>query len=134
MKELVKRVREEKDGFTIAELLIVVAIVAVLVAIAIPVFTSSLNGAIAGTDQANARSLYGDMQANWLSDKANFDLTDYGVTAGTATSEFNFSDGQEIKLNDANSVKVTVGADGVYVEFTDGLTNEKNGKWGKQSS
>ena len=26
------------------------------------------------------------------------------------------------------------GADGVYVEFTDGLTNEKNGKWGKQSS
>ena len=85
MKEMVKRVREEKDGFTIAELLIVVAIVAVLVAIAIPVFTSSLNGAIAGTDQANARSLYGDMQANWLSDKANFDLTDYGVTAGTVT-------------------------------------------------
>ena len=33
MKEMVKRVREEKDGFTIAELLIVVAIVAVLVAI-----------------------------------------------------------------------------------------------------
>ena len=31
MKEMVKRVREEKDGFTIAELLIVVAIVAVLV-------------------------------------------------------------------------------------------------------
>ena len=48
MKEMVKRVREEKDGFTIAELLIVVAIVAVLVAIAIPVFTSSLNKATSG--------------------------------------------------------------------------------------
>lgn len=48
MKEMVKRVREEKDGFTIAELLIVVAIVAVLVAIAIPVFTSSLNSAYSG--------------------------------------------------------------------------------------
>ncbi|MEG1167376.1 MAG: prepilin-type N-terminal cleavage/methylation domain-containing protein, partial [Gordonibacter sp.] len=39
MKEMIKRVREEKGGFTLAELLIVVAIILVLVAIAIPVFT-----------------------------------------------------------------------------------------------
>ena len=34
-----------RKGFTLAELLIVVAIVAVLVAIAIPVFTSQLHNA-----------------------------------------------------------------------------------------
>lgn len=59
MKEMVKRMREEKGGFTIAELLIVVAIIAVLVAIAIPVFTAQLDKANAGTDVANARSAYG---------------------------------------------------------------------------
>ncbi len=42
MKQMIQRMREEKGGFTLAELLIVVAIVAVLVAIAIPVFTSSI--------------------------------------------------------------------------------------------
>lgn len=39
---MIQRMREEKGGFTLAELLIVVAIVAVLVAIAIPVFTGQL--------------------------------------------------------------------------------------------
>ena len=67
MKEMVKRVREEKDGFTIAELLIVVAIVAVLVAIAIPVFTSSLNCA----DQRQRHSSqgwhdHGELRDEWL--------------------------------------------------------------------
>ena len=43
MKQMIQRMREEKGGFTLAELLIVVAIVAVLVAIAIPVFTGQLS-------------------------------------------------------------------------------------------
>ena len=37
-----KRVKKNKKGFTLAELLIVVAIIAVLVAISIPIFTSQL--------------------------------------------------------------------------------------------
>ena len=45
-----------KKGFTLAELLIVVAIIAVLVAIAIPVFTAQLNKARLATDTANVRS------------------------------------------------------------------------------
>lgn len=58
MKQMIQRMREEKGGFTLAELLIVVAIVAVLVAIAIPVFTSSLDKANAQTDAANIRAGY----------------------------------------------------------------------------
>ncbi|MFR7953894.1 MAG: type IV pilin protein [Ruminococcus sp.] len=37
-----KKAKENKKGFTLAELLIVVAIIAVLVAISIPIFNSQL--------------------------------------------------------------------------------------------
>lgn len=53
MKEMIKRIREEKGGFTLAELLIVVAIILVLVAIAVPVFTSNLDQAKQATESAN---------------------------------------------------------------------------------
>ena len=45
-------------GFTLAELLIVVAIIAVLVAVSIPVFTAQLEKSREETDIANLRSAY----------------------------------------------------------------------------
>ena len=45
MKGLLKEFRENKKGFTLAELLVVVAIVAILVAISVPIFTSQLGKA-----------------------------------------------------------------------------------------
>ena len=48
--------KKNKKGFTLAELLIVVAIVGVLVAISIPIFTAQLKKARFATNQANARS------------------------------------------------------------------------------
>ena len=53
MKSLFKKVRGNKKGFTLAELLVVVAIVGILVAISIPVFTSQLAKARKATNQAN---------------------------------------------------------------------------------
>ena len=47
-----------KKGFTLAELLIVVAIIGVLVAISIPIFTAQLEKAREATDLANLRSAY----------------------------------------------------------------------------
>ena len=46
----------KKKGFTLAELLIVVAIIAVLVGVAIPVFTSQLEKSRESVDLANIRS------------------------------------------------------------------------------
>lgn len=47
-----------KKGFTLAELLIVVAIIGVLVAISIPVFTQQLQKSRLAANQANARAAY----------------------------------------------------------------------------
>ena len=53
----------QNDGFTLAELLIVVAIIGVLVAIAIPIFSSQLEKSREATDLANVRSKYAELMA-----------------------------------------------------------------------
>ena len=49
---------KSKKGFTLAELLIVVAIISVLVAISIPIFTSQLKKAILAVDHSAMRDAY----------------------------------------------------------------------------
>ena len=74
--------KNNKKGFTLAELLIVVAIIAILVAIAIPVFSAQLEKAKIATDKANIRAWYGEAVANYLSDPDNtaYDAPDCDVT------------------------------------------------------
>ena len=45
-----------KKGFTLMEMLIVVAIIVILVAVSVPTFTSSLDNAKKATDDANLRA------------------------------------------------------------------------------
>ena len=47
---------KDKKGFTLAELLIVVAIIGVLVAVSIPIFTKQIKKAQIATDNANMRA------------------------------------------------------------------------------
>ena len=51
------RNRRNRKGFTLAELLIVVAIIAVLVAIAVPLFVGALGKAQEARDNANIRAV-----------------------------------------------------------------------------
>ncbi len=60
-----------KKGFTLAELLIVVAIIAVLVAIAIPVFTTQLERSREATDLSNIRAAYAEAVADYLANGAS---------------------------------------------------------------
>ena len=52
--------KNNKKGFTLMEMLIVVAIIAVLVAIAIPVLNGTLEKAREATDAANLRATYAE--------------------------------------------------------------------------
>ena len=64
-----------KKGFTLAELLIVVAIIAVLVAISIPIFSAQLEKAKEATDMANIRSAYAEVVAAYLGDSKNHEIS-----------------------------------------------------------
>ena len=69
-----------KKGFTLMEMLIVVAIIAVLVAIAIPVFNGALTKSKEAADVANIRAAYAEYQvkivsgetATWTDPKLNY--------------------------------------------------------------
>ena len=75
-----------KKGFTMAELLIVVAIIAVLVAIAIPVFTAQLNKSRLATATANARSAYAEATAEALQDGSTVTQANLSSKLGTIDS------------------------------------------------
>lgn len=133
MKQMIQRMREEKGGFTLAELLIVVAIVAVLVAIAIPVFTAQLDKANAGTDEANTRSGYGYLQSMSITESGltgSYTLMADGTVTGTgidndtsaavyqAKGDSKNVDGanasEEITIGSVNGVKWTSGQNIIY--------------------
>ena len=67
--------RKNNKGFTLAELLIVVAIIAVLVAIAIPVFTTQLEKSREATDLSNVRAAYAEAMASYLANGASGSYT-----------------------------------------------------------
>lgn len=67
--------RENKKGFTLAELLIVVAIIGVLVAISIPIFTAQLEKSREATDLANLRSAYAEQMTALLSEESPAAIT-----------------------------------------------------------
>lgn len=58
--------KEDNKGFTLAELLIVVAIIAVLVAISIPVYSKLVQKARLAANQANARTAYSAVEVQFL--------------------------------------------------------------------
>ena len=73
------RFREEK-GFTLIELMVVVLIIAILVAIAIPIFNRARESAWTSTCQANLRTIDGAIQT-WLAGEGSYPAG-FGSPAG----------------------------------------------------
>ena len=71
--------KKKRKGFTLAELLIVVAIIAVLVAIGIPIFTSQLEKSREAADAANIRAQYAQVmdEAITVDGNVNIDGKDF---------------------------------------------------------
>mgnify|MGYP005923479269 CR=1 FL=1 len=60
--------KNKNRGFTLAELLIVVAIVGVLLAISIPIFNKNLESSRESVDLSNVRSAYSEVMAAVVSE------------------------------------------------------------------
>lgn len=111
----------KKKGFTLAELLIVVAIIAVLVGVAIPVFTSQLEKARQATDKANLRSCYATVATKYLVDES----LPTTVTEGKMTcSVTGTGDAFKVKVTSGNQSSVFAGAtyDGKAFKQSDDAT------------
>lgn len=113
-----KKLRKNEKGFTLAELLIVVAIIGVLVAISIPIFTSQLEKAREATDLANIRSAYAEVVASYLSDgkTASKEVTKVQTENGwVGTTGDSFIAGVKVSDVDdggAGKVSVSIAANG----------------------
>ena len=96
-----KKFRKNEKGFTLAELLIVVAIIGVLVAISIPIFTAQLEKSRDAVTLSNIRAAYAEVQAAYLTQDS------------TSTTD------QTIKQNDQTITIKTAGTDGSQVVTID---------------
>lgn len=85
-----KAKKNSKKGFTLMEMLIVVAIIGVLVAISIPVFTSKLDDAKKAADEANMRTAKA-VYAVYMLDASD---TSSGLGATNGNYYFNASTGK----------------------------------------
>lgn len=94
-----KKMRERK-GFTLAELLIVVAIIGVLVAIAIPIFTSQLEKSRDAVSAANVRAAYAEAAVAKLNQE-DVGRAKYDETAKTVTVEDVVVKGETLTSNGA---------------------------------
>ena len=74
-----------KKGFTLAELLIVVAIIGVLVAISIPIFNNQLRKARFATNLANARAAKAAVIAGYFDTNETRTNWNYDIKTGSAT-------------------------------------------------
>lgn len=92
--------KKNNKGFTLAELLIVVAIIAVLVAIAIPIFTAQLEKAREATDASDIRSYYAEISTALITAKPGTATT--VVVGGTHSVTIDAD-----LLNDGGDVEVT---------------------------
>lgn len=131
---------KKQGGFTLVEMLIVVAIIAILIAVSIPLVTGALDRAREATDAANVRAAKAEMTILYLSENAD-------AIAGT-TMAYDANSGSLKKLENAGSItgygKVTTNTNNIiYVKYntTDNVvqylwaaagTSEPSGTWSSE--
>ena len=78
---------KNKKGFTLIEMLVVIAIIAILVAIIVPTVTSATNKAKYATDAANLRSALAEAEIHHLTED-DLSTGTHTCTAGTCYTAF----------------------------------------------
>ena len=103
-----------KKGFTLMEMLIVIAIIAILIAIAIPVFTAQLERAGEATDAANIRAKYAEVLADYIMD-SKLNMTDLTVDLQQGQEGWQ---NEDIEKGLKSLATESGGTNGLQVEFT----------------
>ena len=104
MLEYLRRRREDEQGFTLIELMVVVLIIAILIAIAIPTFLGAQDRArdrAAQSDLRNAftaaKSIASDFEGNWQTgdtcDSAGTASADFAAALGTENASLDYGEG-----------------------------------------
>lgn len=112
---------KNKKGFTLVELMVVVAILGILVAIAVPVYRNSQTKAEKGTCQANERAIVSAVQQAIMNGEITAPVTTTAV-AGSKLDDY-FSGG--VKCPSGGAYSFAVAADGT-VTVTCGTTGHGN--------
>ena len=99
------------------EMLIVVAVIAILVAVAIPVMNAQMHKVKVRTDWANVRAYYAEIQTDYmLTGKYNPKVPDWNSTALSVDS-LTFLDGQTVQLKTGICSIVYVEGKGYHVAY-----------------
>lgn len=124
--QALQKKRKSRKGFTLMEMLIVVAIIAVLVAIAIPVFSAQLNTAKERVDAANLRSATSMAVTDYLSNSRSGSITYVALDSGNDTMAVAIKDSEDdtkkyyssqATVNQNKNIKVVI-SDGGKVDQT----------------
>ena len=90
--------KKNQKGFTLMEMLIVVAVIAILVAVAIPVMNAQMHKVKVRTDWANVRAYYAEIQTDYmLTGKYNPKVPEWNHGVLSVNS-LTFLDGQTVPL------------------------------------
>lgn len=126
---MLKKMRKNEKGFTLAELLIVVAIIGVLVAISIPIFTSQLEKSREAVDEANLRSLYAETVAAVLGEDTNATTTMNGASLKVSVTDGVCKGVATLKLTQ-QTTGLSSGAESVNI----GGVDVPSAKWAKDGT
>lgn len=121
-----KKLLKNKKGFTLMEMLIVVAIIVILVAVSIPTFSSSLNEAKESADAANLRAAKAQATSQFMLCNGDADTSDdivdgqaYDITDGKFKAEDKVKGYGQAGVNKGEKIVVKVDANGATVSWTD---------------
>ena len=109
----------DNHGFSLVELVVVIAIMAVLVGVLTPMFTSYLHKSRVSTDWANLKNYFNEIQADYAATgkyNTNVLTVDSDNPASYQQTEIHFLNGRTVKMKDG-FYAVTTTAHGYHIAY-----------------